>query len=234
MVALLQSVSDQSPFTALVWPISIETQLPPVGILPVFLWQYYGNGRPQVSKNIYQFVQLGVAASKSELISTPCHLKMPTSCEPLPFSPRVYFWRVVGSSNSSFMYSIRQSSSVLDSRTTSLPFLFPMVVVWGRKLFENYVGCTAFQKEMTKYMNSPFKIIKCDNRYYWGLEKSDDFSPCISNPNCPMSPHYQPLGRRLCTNGYWPLCKIKIKDESTNKSWPPLLAMPGFASACHC
>ena len=137
MVALLQSVSDQSPLTAGVWPISIETQLPPVGITPVFLWQYHGNGRPQELDNIYQFAQLGVAASKSELISTPCHLKMPTSCEPLPFSPMVYVEGVLGSSNSSFMYLIRQFSSVLVSRTTSLPFLFPMVVVWGWTSFEN-------------------------------------------------------------------------------------------------
>ena len=32
----------------------------------------------QIVEKFYQFVQLGVAASGFTLVSTPCHLKMPT------------------------------------------------------------------------------------------------------------------------------------------------------------
>ena len=74
----------------------------------------------------HQFDQLGVAASKSMLVSAPCHLKIPLSWLVFPFSPRVYLLRVLGSSNSSLMNSIKQSSSVLDSRVTSLPIEPPI------------------------------------------------------------------------------------------------------------
>ena len=67
-----------------------------------------------------------MAASKSMLVSAPCHLKIPLSWLVFPFSPRVYLLRVLGSSNSSLMNSIKQSSSVLDSRVTSLPIEPPI------------------------------------------------------------------------------------------------------------
>ena len=38
----------------------------------------------------YQFVHMGVAASKSALVSTPCHLKIPLFWVVFPFSPIAY------------------------------------------------------------------------------------------------------------------------------------------------
>merc|ERR1712032_49147 len=69
----------------------------------------------------FQFVQDGVAASKSVLMSTFCHLKIPLFRFVCPFSPIAYLLSFAGSSNSSLINSIRQSSSVRDSRTTTFP-----------------------------------------------------------------------------------------------------------------
>ena len=52
-------------------------------ILPSNLW------RPNIPET-YQFVHLGVAASKSVLVSTPCHLKIPLFWVVFPFSPIAY------------------------------------------------------------------------------------------------------------------------------------------------
>jgi len=75
MAIVLQSARDQSPLTAVVCPISMYTHgaFAVAGIDPPF-----------------QFVHMGVAASKSVLVSTPCHLKIPLFWVVFPFSPIAY------------------------------------------------------------------------------------------------------------------------------------------------
>ena len=103
----------------------------------------------------------------------------------------------------------RQSSSVLDSRTTSLPLLPSTTDVWIRKLF--IFVSLLFRKDSGNDLTSIRQNF--DDRYW---EESDDYTPCTPSSIGPTSPQNHPLGRRLCTSGCHSLSqRLKIQMKTT-------------------
>ena len=200
--ALLQSLRVQSPLTALVWPISMKEQGPPVaGGLPVFLGQGSSNKK---STNLTNLSSLEwQRQSWVGWHRPPATWRCPCS---VSSGPSAQGRSCGGQAGRRTRRSCTRSGSPAQSLTPEqlvCQSCLPPQMSEPENYLLHWFGRFTY---WASHRRGDYSDMMCENLSFKRTltefdNEGEDYSPCKSNSNCPKSLRHHPLGRRLCTDG---------------------------------